>query len=1038
MNTMLRLTLTAVLTAAVAWLPAQDSQAWDFRNGDQGWTPSGGTGDVTFTADGVVLEVDALDPMYISPDFAPPADRPLRVSITMRSDTDGVGQVFYRRPYTEARSVAFAVPGDEEWFTVRFTTLPMNEGGTLRIDPLVDAPGTVTIAEVRYDVSPGVTTLQEWDFSDSVEGWFGNPRIESITSEASGMRIVADGEDPWVESSDLLAFDPEQPVTVVIRARTDADGGAELFWGDGFDASRSVRFLMTTGGPFAEYRLNIGALPELSRFRIDPSAGSGVTEVAWMRIDTAFVVDGPELAVPVRPGQDGGEPLVVASGGIEVAHFGGGWGDYIVRWQDREMASGTTGDFLGMLSGEEPEWQFLDGFATTVSLENGELTESVSTPSFNLVRRFAPGPRGGVIDVSATLEVKEPVGLLHVPWLTLFPGLGTYGERKAQGILAGIEYLADEPSSSDLDVRTVEQDRRVPDDLKLTIPLMALVHDGDYIGLAWDKDPMVQVIHDTPDRTFGSGGHLYALWGPAVGEHRNERDLFASDPVHVQPGDVFSAGARIIAGTGGTVVEPVKDWVALEGGFPGPTPAPDWQSALRKMAHGWVDSGAFVDGMWRHAVWPGFGPAPAADAVAFARVTAEHLDDQAMSAKLMAAADLGMQVIVDGNADPHLAGGVSHVRPPWAILLLGSEQQLFDRIAGPARGARQALARFGDDGIVPYEPPADGPDYSEGHFANHANGLSSRILLSIMENITLSGDEDAMAEAVEVLDMLTALYRGTVPRGAQTWEIPLHTPDILASAHLVRAYVLGYHMTGREDLLDEARYWAWTGVPFLYLRNPTEGPIGLYATIVVLGGTNWAAPFWIGLPVQWCGLVYGSALHELAKVDDSQPWAMIAKAITISGWDQSWDTGDEERQGLLPDFFHLRSQVSDGPAINPGTVQSHLAEVYGESPIYGRETVVFPSGKRMFLHAPCGIEDVRVAGNELTFRLVGQGGLPYRYLLTSVDTAPEMVWSGNNPDTMLPAAAVYREDLGAMTQRVAGTHYVRVVFPATATYWQVR
>jgi len=93
-----------------------------------------------------------------------------------------------------------------------------------------------------------------------------------------------------------------------------------------------------------------------------------------------------------------------------------------------------------------------------------------------------------------------------------------------------------------------------------------------------------------------------------------------------------------------------------------------------------------------------------------------------------------------------------------------------------------------------------------------------------------------------------------VPRGAQTWEVPLHTPDILASAHLVRCYLYAYQLTGDADLLEQARYWAWTGVPFVYLEQPVPGDVGLYATIPVFGATQWVAS-WLGKPVQWCGLV---------------------------------------------------------------------------------------------------------------------------------------------------------------------------------------
>ena len=107
-----------------------------------------------------------------------------------------------------------------------------------------------------------------------------------------------------------------------------------------------------------------------------------------------------------------------------------------------------------------------------------------------------------------------------------------------------------------------------------------------------------------------------------------------------------------------------------------------------------------------------------------------------------------------------------------------------------------------------------------------------------------------LAAAVKTLDYAK---RFRTPRGAQVWEIPLHTPDMLASAYLVWAYVRGYELTGNEEYLREARKWALTGIPFVYLWS--DYPVMLYATPPVYGATNWQAPFWIGLPVQWVGLV---------------------------------------------------------------------------------------------------------------------------------------------------------------------------------------
>ena len=102
---------------------------------------------------------------------------------------------------------------------------------------------------------------------------------------------------------------------------------------------------------------------------------------------------------------------------------------------------------------------------------------------------------------------------------------------------------------------------------------------------------------------------------------------------------------------------------------------------------------------------------------------------------------------------------------------------------------------------------------------HEANGLAGASVAGVLEQGIFSGDVELIREGLRVLKAMDR-FRNTVPRGAQTWEVPLHTPDILASAHLVKAYTIGYELTGDPEYLEQARYWAWTGLPFIYLTQP--------------------------------------------------------------------------------------------------------------------------------------------------------------------------------------------------------------------------
>jgi hypothetical protein len=164
--------------------------------------------------------------------------------------------------------------------------------------------------------------------------------------------------------------------------------------------------------------------------------------------------------------------------------------------------------------------------------------------------------------------------------------------------------------------------------------------------------------------------------------------------------------------------------------------------------------------------------------------------------------------------------------------------------------------------------------------------------------------------------------------------------------------------------------------------------VGVYSTIAVLGATNWKAPLWLGRPVQWCGLVYCSALHLLSKYDPDGPWEKIAKGITVTGLQMSWPLSDKQRQGLLPDFFDLRAQIAAGPAINPGTVQAHLAELYGKGTIYDVKKL---TGRGWFVHAPCTISNIREDKDCVTLTADGWGDKQYYILISGIESEPSEV-----------------------------------------------
>jgi hypothetical protein len=826
----------------------------------------------------------------------------------------------------------------------------------------------MTLLPLRADAR----SVIEWDFSRGMHGWKGNHYVTDLTYSRRGLSFTSTGVDPWIEGP-AIDLRIDRIIKVTVRMHSNGNSTGELFYGTHFQAGHSVRFAVNNDADWHDYELIImEPLGSNTRFRLDPATSEGRIGVAFIRVDELTKWDDPPYLAPVRPEPATTTAGAVTSGPLELRYVGTGIGDFTIEVDNREMALGYGNELLGVLFGDVIEWLDInDGSVTAESDSDGVIVTAYHNDSgggaWEIRREIRPGPIDGAITMDVRIRVDADRDVMCIPWLTILAGMGTFGPTKSQALLAGLEYLSDEPSSSEADISTPEHIRRVPDPVKVTFPLMAISAEGRYIGLVWEPSQWAGPMFDSPDRIFNSGAHVMGLTGPAVGENRFENDLLAHTPIKLTVNEPITARLWIIGGQDDTAVPAVQAYVDLKGLPIVPQFEGGLQSAAQLLAHGWVYSKIRQGGLFRHAVWNDrFGAVPAPDAAMFMDWLAVRLSEANVEliAELHMAIDHALTSIPQGQ---HMDGGVSHVRPPMTPLLFGDIGAFVQRRYD---AALDVMEQFDVNGVKIYQ--SGEVDYGKTHFANHANGYGAGNLVSILESATLLASPELIEAALELLDKQTILYANTVPRGAQTWEIPLHTPDILASGHLVKAYVLGYIISGREDYLEQARYWAWTGVPFVYLVNPTEGKIGPYATIPVFGATNWKGS-WFGRPVQWCGLVYASALHLLTRYDPEGPWSQIAEGVTASGLQMTWPLEDADRSGLLPDFIQLKSQSRDGPAINPGTTQAHVPELFDVGKIYDVRRLPING---CFIHAPCAIRDVVENDDGGVFTVDGWGIAP--------------------------------------------------------------
>lgn len=749
--------------------------------------------------------------------------------------------------------------------------------------------------------------LHRWDFTDGTDGWRALNDCQLAVADGT-LQINSTGSDPYLAAPIPL---PAGGFVVRLRMRSALDGVGQLFWSNtahpGYAGERVVNFAIQADGQWHEYQVHLDTGGDLTTLRLDPGASTGKADVDWIAIhrggfhpvEISRVLQQPRrLTVRLRnhgdrdiTAQVNGQPQVLAASSITAVPLE-------VASESSLTPAQITVEPTGLPAIARTLWVYRPEVAIDhVTHRIGDLTLQAARDGQEVrllrqgvpVAALAPLVHADHVIPALQLETEgwpirytgdgihitideSPEGCLQLAIDSRRPVEGpvvrVFGALE-QGLLAGVEYLGKgEHSSSTLDVETPEHLRVEPNPMHLTMPLMALVTDQASVSLLWE-DTDLQPTFAAPDFLDGAPGHRMSLKGERV-------------TAILRVADGWDAGERL---------EAAILWAVQQRGLP-PLPAPprsfDAQMQLSLAAY----SGIIHDpehGGWFHAVVPGAARRDSRGA---------YLADCVSSI---------WRITGQVPAVPTLAYGGSHVANPASYFVTGRTQQWLRVITDNADKLARSQA---PDGSYHY----DGP-YRRGHFEDTASGICARPAFQLLQHAYCTGSDSARDAGLRALHYLK---RFRTPRGAQTWEVPLHTPDILASAHAVWACVRAFELTGDRSHLEEARRWAITGLPFVYQWG--NRPIMTYATTPVLGATHWRAPYWIGQPVQWCGTVYAYALLLLAPYDQTLDWRHIAEGITICAEQLQYPDGPSI--GTLPDAFDLQAQSRRPPDINPSALVS--------------------------------------------------------------------------------------------------------------------
>jgi len=834
---------------------------------------------------------------------------------------------------------------------------------------------------------------------DEIAKWIPVHHVKQLQKVADGMEISISGDDPYIHGP-ALNLKAKGPWLMKIRVRSETSGLAQIFYFDrNTTEENSVRFPVNKG-ELQEVIVPLPSLPSPVRFRFDPPGTSGKVLLQAISLEPRSVFEQPEWPAPEKVSFTNG--LAIASlqsaksnlgDPIRIEHHRQRFAAFQVLLGNQVIATSHPNLPFAYLAEEAIQWfeAKQDNIVIQKSGENliAEAKYSDRHGGIWSIKQIFK-PEMNRIDVSTVLTVSKPREILFAPLLVLLPGFETYGTTKQQAIFPGLEYLENEPSSSTADLKGAASDRRVPLAHKITIPLMAIKNRNSWLSLQWQRHDQVAALFDSPDRIFRSQAHTMALIAPgASGQFRIDGEVIPFRPYRLDPDQSISVNASIAAGHSEDITAAIEKWID-QNGVPSLPPQPSISNYSNLTAAAWLDTPIRNELNFQHAIGPTFSSHPALDAAVMMEWLAKikSLNDPHQENRLLTVSQKAADLI---PAESSYHSHIGHLKWPTAALY---PNRIHDALQATRDHANRLMDPFNATNVATYQPPANGIDYSITHYSRDSNGLAAQRVIQILRAAMFAGDPEQIKKAIEVVRWLDR-WDHTVPRGAQTWEIPLHTPDILASAHLTHAYALAFALTREPKMIERAKKWALTGIPFIYLSPPTNQPIGLYSTIAVYGATQWIAPVWIGLPVQWCGLVYADALRELQKHDPSGPWKTIADGIVLSAIVQLYPS-DHPYRGLLPDSFELTAQVRNPSDINPATLQPLALPLLGTLPSYQCE--VLPA-TGIIAHLPGSITILQDSTNSIT--LETRSNLPASLLLNRCRKPSTILIDGEEP----PAAS---------------------------------
>ena len=939
--------------------PAEIVHAWDFASEQTalGWRPTHDLRNFDFDAGGLLTSPSGGDPYMIGPSVSIDAASAFYVEVRMRSTLGNDAQLFWSvngGEYNERDSQHFMVNPDGAWhdYAIPVKTNPAwrDRITQLRLDPTNASSGEISIAHIRV-LGPMPARIVVTRFSP-VEA------IATVGQSADVQAVVRNtGDQPAQGASFELRVPPEMSVahgeTSVTVEDLSPGGAITLSWPVSAAAGIFPVTLTQAGQEVAQVNVIVAN---------EPAASAEKMSLENDRLRLTFAK----------------QPFGYGIGALEW-RGGDGWR---VAGRLRSLGQVIYQDKAG--SQHTALLYARDAVRGPDALQFDASFTDVDGATWTSRVTFGLGAGARYITTTYELAASAAVKLLawSGPEYLAGDGATSFGASRDNALFPGLEYLlADDESSSTRFAHEPLNRRYVPHPNKITIPLMSVAHDGLVTGVMWNALQSWDGAHDRPAALFaspntwdGQSNHLMRLFVPGMTAGLQENQDRLDQPYDLAAGQPLKLAARLFVDEATDTLAAVRLWLDAFG-VPDPPPMPRTYTESLQLALDNYREVVWVPEQkgWRYALQDPWGPGYNAGIALHLWLGSMDEDLRAHAARVWR--DTAQQTMttppVGGQPNQwfyqpafllNQAGGNAGDEA-GLLALLARLRLVMDSASSAAIGQRA-------DGSWGYtQTTANTPRF--GAEGDTSNGWVASRALQVLYVARLTGDPQ-LAEAG--LKALAFLERQPLrPEGAQTWELALHVPDILASAWVVQCFVEGYRLTGETRYLDQAQRWALAGLPFVYLWNAPDRAVMRYGTVPVFGATNYTFP-WFGKPVMWNGLDYAFGLQALAAelnqagVEPSADWRKVAEGITIAT--MQMQSVDPAYRGMYPDAWDV---VQGGEAYTWWLAPTYLMQnilMLRQQPGALVNTRLFEwNGQQAHLNAVAAIESFDLAGTKLTIKL---------------------------------------------------------------------